>query len=60
MARKHKKSSYQRLRKVQLACYFEPEQAAALRALSARTKIPAQVLVREGVDLMLAKYAEEK
>lgn len=58
MARKQKKSSYERLKKIQLACYFEPEQAAALRALSARTKIPAQVLVREGLDLVLAKYGE--
>jgi hypothetical protein len=44
---------------VQIACYFERAQAVALRALSARTKIPAQALVREGVDLMLAKYNAE-
>lgn len=58
MARKKKQSSYLRLKKVQIACYFEKEQVAALRALSARTRIPAQALVREGVDLMLAKYGE--
>jgi hypothetical protein len=34
------------------------EQLAALRKLSEETKIPLQVLLRDGADLVLAKYAK--
>jgi len=60
MARKQKKSSYERLKKIPVATYLEPEQATALKALSARTRVPAQVYLREGLDLVLAKYGEGK
>jgi hypothetical protein len=49
-----------RLKKHLLSLYAEPEQAAALRALSARTRVPVQVYLREGVDLILARYNKKE
>jgi predicted DNA-binding protein len=57
--RRRKPSSYERLRKTQMALYLEPEQASALAALSERTRVPKQVYLREGLDLILAKYSKE-
>jgi len=37
---------------------LEPEKAAALEKLSASTRIPKEVLLREGVDDLLAKHGE--
>ncbi|HXQ20567.1 MAG TPA: ribbon-helix-helix domain-containing protein [Candidatus Acidoferrales bacterium] len=51
-----KPNSRDRLLKVQTNVYLEPAQDAALRALAARTRIPMQVLMREGIDLVLAKH----
>ncbi|MBW8077357.1 MAG: ribbon-helix-helix domain-containing protein [Gallionella sp.] len=42
-----------------MALYLEPEQASALAALSERTRVPKQVYLREGLDLILAKYSKE-
>lgn len=49
-----------RLVKVPTVIYLEPEQASALRELSARTGKPMQVYMREGVDAVLAKYGRER
>lgn len=60
MAMAHKKtsaSSKLRLKyKVPVQAYLEKEQAAALKALSARTRVPQQVYLREGIDHVLEKY----
>ena len=54
---KRKPNSKDRLKKTIVSCYLEPKQHAALRALSERTRVPAQAYMREGVDYVLAKYA---
>jgi len=47
------------LRKKATPLYLEAEQKEALALLSAHMRIPQQVFLREGVDLMLAAYAKE-
>jgi hypothetical protein len=42
-----------------MSLYVQPEQATALRGLSKRSRVPVQVYLREGVDLVLAKYKKE-
>lgn len=49
-------SSKLRLLKKQVIAYLEPEQAEELKELSDRTRVPQQVYMREGVDMVLAKY----
>lgn len=49
-------SSRDRLKKSQVSVYVEPKQAAALRKLSERTRVPQQVYLREGLDLVLQRY----
>src|ERR1700690_1112690 len=56
MASKPKASSKLRLQKIAVQAYLEPEQAKELKALSARTRVPQQVYIREGLDEVLAKY----
>ena len=55
-SKKTKSSSKNRLLKTQVIAYLEPSQAQALKRLSAETRVPQQVYMREGVDLVLAKY----
>lgn len=54
--RKKTSSSKRRLRKVPFQAYLHPEQAEGLRELAERMREPQQRYVREGVDLVLAKY----
>jgi hypothetical protein len=49
-------NSKARLLKVPVTLYLEPEQAAELKALTERTRVPQQEYIREGVDAVLAKY----
>lgn len=42
---------------VSKSIYLTEEQDVALKALHDRTRIPVAVLVREGIDLLLAKYS---
>ena len=49
-----------RLKKVQQNALLEPEQVEALRALCARTRVPMQTYLREGVDLVIAKHGKRK
>ena len=49
-----------RLVKVPTMVNLEPEQAAALRELSASSGRPMQAYMREGTDLVLAKYRKER
>jgi hypothetical protein len=55
-AKKSPASSKERLVKVPVQAYLEPAQAAELKALSERTRIPQQAYIREGIDVVLAKY----
>lgn len=49
-----------RLVKVPTMVYLEPEQAAALRELSASSGRPMQAYMREGTELVLTKYRKER
>lgn len=40
----------------QTIAYLKPEQKAALEKLSKATRVPQAEYIREGVDLVLAKY----
>jgi len=53
-------SSRSRLVKVSVQAYLEPEQATQLRALSDLTQVPMQTYLREGVDMVIAKYAQDQ
>lgn len=44
-------------RKLSTTIYITPEQNDRLRVLHDRTKVPVSVYIREGIDLVLAKYA---
>ncbi len=56
--KKYGASSKLRLVKIPVQAYLEPEQAKALKALSDRTRVPQQTYIREGLDMVLAKYRE--
>jgi predicted DNA-binding protein len=43
-------------KKVSTTVYIEPEQADQLKVLHERTKVPVAVYIREGIELVLAKY----
>jgi len=45
-----------RLKKIQLALYLDPDQVEALRVLSLKTRVPQQAYLREGLDYVLMKY----
>ena len=45
--------------KILRSIYLENEQVDRLMKLSAKTKIPQAVFIREGLDLMLDKYENE-
>ena len=44
------------LKKKQVPLYLEPEQYEQLKKLHEETRVPMQVYLREGVDMILAKY----
>lgn len=39
---------------------FEPHQIENLRKLSEKTRVPVQVYIREGVDMVLKRYSDQK
>ncbi len=43
-------------KKVSTTVYIEPEQAERLKLLHERTKVPVAVYIREGIELILARY----
>lgn len=43
-------------KKLSTTIYITPEQNDRLKVLHERTKVPIAVYIREGIDLMLAKY----
>ena len=46
-------------KKVSTTIYITPEQLDQLRVLHERTKVPVAVYIREGVDMVLQRYAHE-
>ena len=46
--------------KILRSIYFETKQIEKLIALSAKTRIPQAVLIREGIDLMLKKHEKQR
>lgn len=51
-----KPNSRARLKKKAMTIYLDRPQAEALQRLSERTRVPQQVYLREGLDLVLARY----
>ena len=45
-------------KKVSTTVYITPEQDALLKQLHARTKVPVAEYIRQGIDLVLEKYAD--
>lgn len=43
-------------KKLSTTIYITPEQNDRLRVLHERSKVPIAVYIREGIDLVLAKY----
>lgn len=43
-------------KKVSTTIYLDVAQVDALKALNERTKVPMSEFIREGLDLVLAKY----
>ena len=46
-------------KKVSTTIYITPEQADHLKLLHDRTKVPIAVYIREGIDLVLRRHADE-
>lgn len=45
--------------RVMLSLYLDPAQHEAVKKLSEKTRVPSAVYLREGVDLVLAKYSKD-
>ncbi len=45
-------------KKVSTTVYITPEQDALLKQLNERTKVPMAEYIRQGIDLVLEKYAD--
>jgi predicted DNA-binding protein len=45
-------------KKVSTTVYITPEQNAQLKQLHDRTKVPVAEYIRQGIDLVLEKYAD--
>ena len=46
-------------KKISTTIYITPEQNDKLKLLHDRTKVPVAVFIREGIDLVLERYANE-
>jgi len=46
-------------KKVSTTVYITPEQNQLLKALHNETKVPVAEYIRQGIDLVLEKYAEK-
>lgn len=47
-------------RRIMVPTYLDPPQVEALKRLSATTRVPVAVYVREAIDDLLAKYQQPK
>jgi hypothetical protein len=45
-------------KKISTTVYITPEQDAALKQLNAKTKVPVAEYIRQGIELVLAKYRD--
>lgn len=45
-------------KKISTTVYITPEQNALLKELHERTKVPVAEYIRQGIDLVLDKYAD--
>lgn len=54
------KSSYERLKKKPMALYLEPEQYKRLKRASEQTLVPMQAILRQGLELILARHEKEQ
>ena len=45
-------------KKISTTVYITPEQDAALKQLNAKTKVPVAEYIRQGIELVLAKYQD--
>jgi hypothetical protein len=45
-------------KKISTTVYITPEQDAALKQLNAKTKVPVAEYIRQGIELVLAKYKD--
>jgi hypothetical protein len=50
------RSSWERLKKTPMACYFEPDQVADLRLLALHYRRPVAQVVRDAVDLLIQQH----
>ncbi len=55
----NRNSSYYRRKRVTIMLYIGPEQKAALAKLSKATRVPQAEYLREGVDMVLARYKKQ-
>ena len=46
-------------KKLSTTVYITPEQNALLKELHERTKVPVAEYIRQGIDLVLEKYADK-
>jgi hypothetical protein len=46
-------------KKISTTIYVTPEQNDQLKLLNSRTKVPVAVYIREGIDMILRRYAHE-
>ncbi len=46
-------------KKISTTIYITPEQNDALKTLNERTKVPVAEYIRQGIDLVLAKYKDQ-
>ena len=46
-------------KKISTTVYITPEQNERLKLLHERTKVPAAVYIREGIDLVLDRHKDE-
>jgi hypothetical protein len=46
-------------KKVSTTVYITPEQSELLKQLHERTKVPVAEFIRQGIDLVLEKYADK-
>ena len=47
-------------KKISTTVYITPEQDARLKALHERTKVPVAEYIRQGIDLVLDKYRDQR
>jgi hypothetical protein len=47
-------------KRIKVAVYLDPKQKAELEKLTEQTRVPWAEYVREGVDLVLARYRKRK